>query len=88
METNKSPAPSARKSRTRMTSEQARAYLADPSNFWDNEELCYVCGELWGAANEVEYNGILFCARKCFRAYRDIEKTAESDTASQGSWLQ
>jgi hypothetical protein len=42
-----------------------------------------VCGELWGAANEVEYNGILFCQKRCFRAYRDVEKLAEHTVTSQ-----
>jgi hypothetical protein len=68
---------------TRITPQEARSYLADPSNFWDNDELCYVCGELWGAANEVEYNGILFCQKRCFRAYREVEKLAEHTVTSQ-----
>jgi hypothetical protein len=86
MQTSNIATKALRKSRTQMTPEQARAYLADPSNFWDNDELCYICGELWGASNEVEYNGLLFCANKCFRAYRDIEKIAESDkTAKSGA---
>lgn len=54
----------------------ARAYLADPANFWDYEELCYVCGESFDSLN-VEYGGKLFCTERCCEAYLRIERLAD-----------
>jgi hypothetical protein len=53
----------------------ARAYLADPANFWDNEELCYVCGESFDSLN-VECGGKIFCTERCCDAYLRIERLA------------
>lgn len=67
----------------KMTPEQARAYLADSSNFWPNDELCYTCGNEYGFGNEVEYKGIIFCGEKCQEGYARIVRIARP-TAPKG----
>ena len=59
----------------KMTPEQARAYLADDSNFWPNDELCYVCGEPFDSLS-VEYEGKIFCRSKCCRDYTRVAVAA------------
>lgn len=54
----------------------ARAYLADPANFWDNEEFCYVCGESFDSLN-VECDGKIFCTERCCNSYARIAHLAE-----------
>ncbi len=54
----------------------ARAYLADSSNFWDNEELCYMCGESFDSLN-VESGGKIFCTERCCNSYLRITRLAD-----------
>ena len=54
----------------------ARAYLLDPDNFWDNEELCYVCGEPLDSLS-VERGGKIFCTEKCCDSYVRIDRLAD-----------
>ena len=65
----------------KMTQAQAQAYLADTSNFFQNDELCYVCGALWEGA-EVEWNSILFCGAKCQEGYARIVRIAKPGRAA------
>lgn len=53
----------------------ARAFLADTANFWDNEELCYVCGESYDSLS-TEYRGKIFCADRCCNSYARIVRLA------------
>jgi hypothetical protein len=61
--------------RKTMTPEAASAYLADDSNFWPNDELCYVCGDLYDSLS-VEYRGKIFCRDKCCRDYMRVVSAA------------
>lgn len=67
--------------RKTLTHEHARALLADESNWWDNEELCYVCGELHDG--QVEYRGFLFCRDKCCNDYIRIYTTAHTNSGAK-----
>jgi hypothetical protein len=59
----------------KITPESARAYLADASNFWPNDELCYVCGDEFDSL-AVEADGKIFCRNKCCRGYLRIAAIA------------
>lgn len=59
-----------------MTPAQACAYLADPDNFWPDDECCYVCGELYDSLS-VECDGHVFCREKCCNDYIRIARIAK-----------
>jgi hypothetical protein len=65
----------------------AREYLADPANFWDNEELCYVCGESFDSLS-TEYHGRIFCTERCCNSYARIERIADRGGIHSESRLQ
>lgn len=66
---------------TKLTPEQARAYLADPDAFFPDDELCLVCGAErdW---DDVEYNGRMFCGARCRTLYARILRLADQAEAS------
>ena len=61
--------------RKKLTPAAARAYLAAPANFFDNDELCYVCGDEFDSLSS-EYSGKVFCCDKCCKAYMRIERVS------------
>ncbi|AGW94638.1 hypothetical protein N234_31810 [Ralstonia pickettii DTP0602] len=69
----------------KLTPEDARAYLADSSNFWPNDELCYTCGNEYGFGCEVEYKGIIFCSERCYNGYVRIARVAAMSTSKEGA---
>jgi len=64
----------------RLTPEQARAFLADPENFWSDDELCLMCG-IENEWDTVEYNGRIFCGERCCNKYGRILGIAQQRDA-------
>ena len=64
----------------KITPEEARAYLADSSNFYPDDELCYICGIEYDWSS-VECDGHVFCTSRCCNQYVRIAKRAATDAA-------
>lgn len=67
---------------SKWTPEQARAYLADPDNFFSDDELCLMCGieRDW---DDIECNGRMFCSGRCKSKYTRILRIADPAEAAR-----
>jgi hypothetical protein len=69
--------------RKALSPEDARAYLADPANFFGDDESCYVCGNSrdWDA---IESGGRMFCRAQCCNRFDRLVRRAKAVSTPAG----